>query len=471
MKLRYTPLLLAFAALALSSCTLAPGYERPVAPVAENWPSGPAYPAGLREGRSAGAIVGRDFIVDPQLRQVIELALANNRDLKVAALNVEKYRAAYRIERSALLPAVNGTAGAIIQQVPATLSGTGSQEEYEQYSVGLGVSAYELDLFGRLRSLGESALEEYLATDEARRGAQSSLVAAVAEGWLTLAADREQLDLARQTVESRQASLTLIRKRADAGISSALDLQQAKTTVEAARVARARYTRLVAQDENRLTLLLGVPLPVELVPEKLAEETALLREVAPGLPAETLLARPDIIAAEHRLKGANANIGAARAAFFPRLTLTGSVGLGSDDLGKLFDSGAGAWSFVPQLTMPIFTAGSNLARLKVSKVEKEIAVANYEKAIQTAFREVADALAERGTIDEQLEAQQSLTEATTESFRLSQARYDKGVDSYLTLLDAQRSLFAAQQELIATRLARLTNRVTLYKVLGGGAGE
>lgn len=457
--------------LALAACTLAPNYERPAAPVAGAWPSGPAYQATQADAPAVSAVPWRSFVLDEKLRQVIELALKNNRDLKIAALNVEKYRAAYRIERSALLPSVNGTAGATFQQVPETLSGTGDQETFEQYSLGVGVSAYELDLFGRVRSLNNRALEEYFATEEARRSAQTSLIAAVAQGYLTLAGDRELLELATRTVESRQSSLDLIKRRVDAGISSSLDLYQAQTTVDAARAQQVGFLRLVAQDENFLALLVGTQVPADLQPSQLVDEVALLAELAPGLPSETLLARPDILAAEHRLRGANANIGAARAAFFPRITLTGSVGLGSDDLGSLFESGAGAWVFAPQLTVPLFSAGRNWASLQVSKVDKEIAVAQYEKAIQTAFREVADALAERGTIDAQLAALQSLTDATTASLRLSEARYDKGVDSYLTVLDAQRSLFAAQQSLIATRLARLANRVTLYKVLGGGTDE
>ena len=286
----------------------------------------------------------------------------------------------------------------------------------------------------------------------------------------TLAADREELTLARQTLESRQSSFGLIEKRFNAGITSALDLHQAQTLVDSARVQSILATRLVAQDENLLSLLVGAPLPAELLPEQLGEDVT-LQELAAGLPSESLLRRPDIIQAEHRLKGANANIGAARAAFFPRITLTGSVGVGSDQLTGLFKSGSGAWGFAPQITLPIFDAGRNRAILKVSKVEQEIAVAQYEQTILTAFREVADALAERGTIDEQLAALQSLTTATAESARLSLVRYDKGADSYLSVQDAQRALFAAQQNLIAARLSRLTNLVTLYKVLGGGAGE
>ncbi|OGR31801.1 MAG: multidrug transporter [Desulfuromonadales bacterium GWC2_61_20] len=476
--LRTTAVVLAF--FVLTACTLAPPYERPAAPVPANWPTGPAYPAPATavqpapfEPQPAPAPAGvppwRDFFAEPRLRQAIALALSNNRDLKLVTLNVERYRATYQIERSALLPTVNGTASANIQQFPETLSETGEQEVVEQYGVGVGVSAWELDLFGRVRSLSKKALEEYLATDAARRSVENALIAAVAEGWLTLAADREQLTLAKKTLESRSASYELIRQRAAAGVSSDLDLYQAQSTVDGARALSARYTRLVAWDENRLSLLLGTPLPPELRPEQLTDDASLLQELAPGLPSETLLMRPDIVAAEHLLKGANANIGAARANFFPRITLTGAVGVGSDDLGQLFSGGAGAWNFLPQVTLPIFTAGRNWALLKVSEVDRAIAVAQYEKAIQSAFREVADALAELGTIDEQLAAQQSMTAAFAESYRLADARYSRGIDSFLASLDAQRFLFASEQELISTRLARLSNRVTLYKVLGGGA--
>ena len=459
--------------LALSACTMAPDYIRPEPPVPAAWPSGPAYSAetGTAADKAVAEIPWREFFIDPRLQKVIELSLANNRDLKVATLNVERFRAFYQIERAQLLPQLNASAAGSVQRVPADLSGNDSPEIRRQYSVGIGVSAYELDLFGRVQSLKEEALEAYFATEEAQRAARISLIAAVAQSYLTLAADQEALALARQTLESRQSSFGLIDKRFNAGITSALDLHQAQTLVDGARVQSVLATRLVAQDENLLVLLVGAPLPAELLPMQLGDATTLLQELAPGLPSESLLRRPDIIQAEHRLKGANANIGAARAAFFPRIALTGSVGLGSDQLTGLFKSGAGAWSFAPQITLPIFDAGRNRANLKVSQVEREIAVAAYENAILTAFREVADALAERGTIDELLAAQQSLTAATAESARLSLVRYDKGADSYLSVLDAQRALFVTEQSLISARLSRLINLVTLYKVLGGGASE
>ena len=462
----------ALALLALSACSMAPDYTRPQAPVPGSWPSGPAYQAetGTPGSKAVAELPWREFFLDPRLQQTIELALVNNRDLGIATLNVERYRAFYQIERAALLPQLNASASGSVQRQPADLSGTGSSEIYRQYSAGVGVSLYELDLFGRVRSLKDQALEEYFATEEAQRAAQISLIAAVAQSYLTLAADQEVLALSRQTLESRQTSFALIEKRFNAGVISALDLYQAQTLVDGARVENIQATRLVAQEENLLRLLVGTALPTELLPAELGEGV-LLQDLAPGLPSESLLLRPDIIQAEHKLKGANANIGAARAAFFPRITLTGAAGFSSAELSGLFKSGSESWSFAPQIILPIFDAGRNRANLKVSRVEEEIAVAQYEKAILTAFREVADALAERGTIDEQLAALQSLTAATAESARLSTIRYDKGADSFLSVQDAQRALFVAQQNLIVARLARLSNLVTLYKVLGGGAGE
>ena len=457
--------------LCLGGCaTMAPKYKQPAAPVPASWPNGPAYretKAGAGE-KAVADIPWQEFFVDPNLRKLIALALENNRDLRVAALNIERSRALYQIQRSDLFPMVDATAGANYQRVPAGLSVTGKTATIEQYNVGLGVSSYELDLFGRVQSLKDQALEQYLATEQARRSVQISLVSQVAIGYLTLAADREHLQLAKDTLASQQSSYQLTRSRFEAGISSALDLHQAQTSVDTARVDIARFTTLVAQDENALNLVIGSSAPVELIPQKLTETLTALKDVTPGLPSDVLLFRPDILQAERVLKGANANIGAARAAFFPRITLVSSVGFGSEGLAGLFKSGSFAWNFTPQISLPIFDAGSNRANLKVAEVDRDIAVAQYEQTIQTAFREVADALAQRGTIDGQIAAQQSLTDATAESYRLSQARYEKGVDSYLNVLDSQRSLYSAQQNLIATRLTRLATMVTLYKVLGGG---
>jgi len=460
------------AVLSLGGCsTMAPEYARPAAPVPAAWPAGPAYqPEAAKPAQKPVAdIPWEEFFVDGQLRRLIALALENNRDLRVAVLNLERSRAQYQIQRSDLFPKVDATAAATYQRIAEDFSGTGLPMDIHQYNVGLGISSYELDLFGRVRSLKDQALEQYLATEQARRSVQISLVSQVAVTWLTLASDRERLQLARETLASQQASYRLIQRRYEGGVSSALDLHQAQTSVDTARIDIARFTTLVAQDENALNLVVGAPVPAELLPQSLTATLTALQELSPGLPSDVLLHRPDILQAENFLKGANANIGAARAAFFPRITLVSSVGLGSDDLGRLFDSGASVWKFAPQISLPIFDGGSNTARLTVAEVDRDIAVADYEKAIQGAFREVADALAQRGTIDEQLAAQQSLKDAISGSYELSLARYEKGVDSYLTVLDSQRSLYGAQQDLIGARLTRLANQVTLYKVLGGGA--
>ena len=460
------------ASLYLAGCTtMAPKYSQPASPVPAAWPSGPAYNdvTGKPADKAVAEIRWQEFFVDPQLRKLISLALENNRDLRVAILNIERSRAQYQIQRSDLFPKVDASAAGTFQRIAENFSSTGLPENINQYNVGLGVSSYELDLFGRVRSLKDQALEQYLATEQARRSVQISLVSQVAATYLSLAADRERLQLAKDTLTSQQSSYQLTKSRYDSGVSSALDLHQAQTSVDAARVDIARFTTLVAQDENALNLVVGSQVETDLLPPSLSETLTALKDLAPGLPSDVLLSRPDILQAENLLKGANANIGAARAAFFPRITLVSSVGFGSDDLSGLFNSGSFVWKFAPQISLPIFDAGSNRANLKVAEVDRDIAVAQYEKAIQTAFREVADALAQRGTIDDQVTAQQSLTDATSESYRLSQARYEKGVDSYLQVLDSQRSLYSAQQNLISARLARLANLVTLYKVLGGGA--
>jgi len=457
-------------AVCLAGCTMAPKYSRPAAPVPAAWPQGPSYreAAGASPDTVVADIPWQKFFVDEKLRKLVALALENNRDLRVAALNIERSMAQYQISRSELLPKVDANASATYQRLAEDFSGTGIPLNIHQYNVGLGISSYELDLFGRVRSLKDQALQQYFATEQARRSVQISLVAEVAANYLSLAADRERLQLAKETLASQQASYQLIRSRYEAGVSSALDLHQAQTSVDAARVDIARYTTLAAQDENALTLVVGSQVPADLQPTALSETLSALKDLPPGLPSDVLLSRPDILQAEHLLKGANANIGAARAAFFPRITLVSSVGFGSDQLSDLFASGAFVYSVAPRVTLPIFQGGANRANLKVSEVDRDIAVAQYEKAIQTAFREVADALAQRGTIDDQVLAQQSLTDATAQSFRLSEARYEKGVDSYLNVLDSQRALYAAQQNLISVRLARLANLVTLYKVLGGG---
>jgi multidrug efflux system outer membrane protein len=446
---------------------MVPKYARPSAPVPPAWPQSAASPAAA-PGGPAAATRWQDFFGDRRLVALIELALANNRDLRVAALNVERARALYRVQRSFLLPTVGVLAGVDKVRIPRKVSDDDEAKTTTQYSVNLGFTGWELDLFGRLRSLKASALQQYLATEEARRAAQVSLVAAVASEYLLLAADNEALRLAQATLEAQQTSLDLLQKSRDAGIASDLDVRQSQTQVETARVAVAAFRGQVATDRNALDLLAGTAVPPELLPQGLSSvgET---RALSPGLPSEVLLARPDILAAEHRLMASNADIGAARAAFFPRISLTAAVGTVSRELSGLFSSGTGSWSFAPQVAAPIWAGGYHRANLRAARVEREMAVAEYEGAIQKAFAEVSDGLALRGTLLEQREAQQALVDALAETHRLSDARYKAGIDAYLAVLVAQRALFSGQQALIGVRLAEQINLVTLYKVLGGGA--
>jgi multidrug efflux system outer membrane protein len=455
--------------LFLGGCSMTPKYTRPEAPVPAAWPTGAAYDnAQTSPGAPAAAGLGwREFFTDERLRKVIETALNNNRDLRVAALNVVRARAVYGIARADLLPTIEATGRGGKQGVPADLSLFGAAGTVSEYNVNLGISSWEIDFFGRIRNLKDKALEEYLATEQARHGAQILLVSGVANAYLAFAADRETLKLAQSTLDSQKAAYDLIRRRYDVGLSTELDLRQAQTRVDAARVDAALYSRLVAQDENALDLLVGSKVPAELLPDNLTLVSP-AREISPGIPSEVLLLRPDILQAENLLKAANANIGAARATLFPRISLTAAFGTASSELSGLFKPGSESWNFFPQIVVPIFDARAWSA-LDAVKVEQEIAVARYEKAIQTAFREVADALAVRGTVEDQLSAQRSLVGAVSETYRLSNARYTKGIDSFLGVLDAQRSLYAAQQGLIAVRLAKLANQVTLYAVLGGGA--
>lgn len=452
----------ALAATLAGGCSLIPDYLRPAAPVPQVFPNAPQVAA---DAPAADSVAWRDHFSDARLREVIALALANNRDLRVAALNIEKARAQYGIQRADLYPAIGANAGQTAQRLP---DGSGGGDVSRSYTATIGFAAYELDFFGRIRSLNAQALELYLATEEARRSAQISLVAEVANAWLTLAADREHLALAQRTLDTRQKSFDLTQRSFDAGAVSALDLRQVETLLQGARADAARYRSVVAQDEHALALLAGAPLPAEWLPAELPDGITAVAGLPAGVPSETLTRRPDILQAERALRAANASIGAARAAFFPRISLTAAAGTASTSLGDLFGSGSGTWSFIPQLRVPIFEAGRLQASLDVAEVQRDIQVAQYEKAIQSAFREVADVLAERATLAEQLDARRRLVEATAASFRLSDARYQAGVDSYLGLLDAQRALYVAEQGLIGVRLTDVANRVTLYKVLGGG---
>ncbi len=466
--MRGRPIPLVAAVLFLTGCTMMPQYTRPPMPVPPAWPDGSTAVSGTPAAAAAAEIRWQEFFNDQRLRAVIELALANNRDLRVAALNIEKAQAYYRIQRSELLPGVGVMATGEKYRLPEKMNEDGRAKTVEDYTVQVGIASWELDFFGRLRSLKERALNEYLATEHARAAAQTSLVAAVASAYLTLAADRESLELFRTILDAQQASFDLIRKSRELGVASDLDLRQAQSEVESARASVAALTGLVGVDRHAMDLLAGAPVPAELLPGRLSEVAA-PKELSAGLPSDVLLRRPDILAAERQLMAANANIGAARAAFFPRVTLTAGIGSMSPELSGLFDSGTRTWSFAPQLLAPIFAGGSLRANLKVSKVDREIAVSGYEKAIQSAFAEVSDALTLRTTLVAQREAEEALVRSLEEVRFLSDARYKAGIDGYLGVLVAERSLHVAQQALVKVRLAESVNHVALYKALGGGA--
>ena len=412
-------------------------------------------------GTPAAADIGwRDFFVDPRLQEVIARALANNRDLRVAVLNVERARALYRIERADRVPSVGATA--------AMIRTGGDAPTTESFTAGIGITEFELDLFGRVRSLSQAALQQYFAQEESRRSAQLALIAEVANAYLALAADQEQLRIVQRTLTTREEFHALTQKRYEFGAVSALDVSQSRTQVEAARADVARFSGQAAQTANALQLLVGAPVGSDLLPQSFGESVTGLAPLPPGLPSAVLLRRPDVLAAEHRLRADNANIGAARAAFFPSIKLTGSVGSASDELSGLFDAGTGVWLFAPQVNLPIFEGGRLRANLDVARADRDIALAQYERAIQAGFREVADALALTTTLAEQRAARQATVDAATEADQLARSRYNAGRDSYLVVLESQRTLYLAQQALIVTRLSEQANRVTLYKALGGG---
>jgi len=454
---------------ALSGCSLIPDYQRPDAPVPDSWPQGAAY--GPRTVSAQAAELGwRQFFRDPALQRLIEIALENNRDLRVAALNVDAYRALYQIQRADLYPAVSAGGDGSRSRTPGDLNPTGRSGISSQYSATLGVS-WEVDLFGRLRSLREQALEEFFASEAAQRSAQISLVASVANAWLTLQADQTLLQVTRDTLKTYDESLALTQRSFDVGVASALELSQAQSSVDSARVNVEQYIRFVAQDRNALALLLGQQVPADLPGggEGLAREQ--LAPLPIGLPSDLLFKRPDILQAEYQLRAVNASIGAARAAFFPRISLTGAAGTASSELSGLFDGGSGYWNFAPSISLPIFNAGQLRANLDYARISENIQVAEYEKAIQTAFREVADGLAAQETYTRQVQAQRNLLKASEDYYRLADRRYRAGVDNYLTLLDAQRQLYSVQQRLVTDRLAQLTSEINLFKAMGGGWQE
>ncbi len=457
-KILYTSI--AAALLTLSGCQIAPVHDKPAAPVPGSFPSAGA------NAKAAAEIGWRDFFRNPELQEVIAQALANNRDLKTAALRIEEARAIYNVQRADQLPTVNATAGVTNSQQLLR----GQQFKSTVYQVGLGLTAFELDFFGRVKNLSNAALAQFFATEDARRSAQIALVGEVAKAWLSERALAEQTEIATRTLKAREASYGLVKQRFDAGVTNALELRQSETLVQSARVAALAYKRQHAQSVNALGLLVGSGARL---PEQKAtlSAQAITADIGAGLPSDLLANRPDIRSAEQRLRANQANIAAARAAFFPRISLTAVVGLASPQLSDLFDNPTRTWSFAPQMTLPIFDSGRTSANLDLAKVRTNIAVADYEKSIQVAFREVADALDARATLAEEVTAQESVRNAQAARMELAQARYKNGVANYLEVLDAERELYSAEQQLLQTRLLKLTNAVDLYRSLGGGLKE
>jgi len=469
--LRRRGVVLVAVATLMAACSLEPVYERPAAPVAPTYPTGDAYqsPAADSGGTTTPAVdIGwRNFLTDPRLQRLVEIALANNRDLRVAALNVAQMQAQYRIQRSDLFPQIDGTAGSSSSRTPASISPSGATTTTHEYSVGVS-AAWELDFFGRLRSMDDAALQQYFATAQARKAFEILLVSEVADQYLTLLSFDELLKVTQQTLESAEASYKLTLLQFQTGTGDELSVEQSETVVEQAKANSAAQLRGRAQAENALILLLGQPLPADLPPPASLGAQSILADIPPDLPSDLLTRRPDIMQAEATLLAANANIGAARAAFFPTINLTGSLGTASSALSGLFGAGSLAWSFLPSITLPIFEGGKLKANLDVATLQKDIDIALYEKTIQTAFREVADGLAARGTYDDEVASLERYTAAQQRTLDLSELRFRNGVDNYLTVLTAQTGLYSAQMTLVSARLARLTNLVDLYSFLGGG---
>ena len=462
----FRPALLVLA-LTVAGCSLAPNYQRPEAPVAASW-----TPTVEATGSFAADVLDwKTFIIDPQLHRVVDAALSNNRSLRQALLDIEAARAQYRVQRADRLPSINANATGSRQRLPADLSSSGRSDVSSSYQVGPGLTEYEVDLFGRVRNLSESALETYLATEEATRATQVSLIAEVIEAYLTRDGAQRRLALVEQTLKTREDSLELISRRRQAGTATALDYQEALGLAEQAKAERESTLRLLQQTDNALVLLVGTPDANSLLPAAPRDSLLVLQDIAPGTPSTLIERRPDILANEHRLKARNADIGAARAAFFPRLSLTGSVGSSSTELSGLFDGGSRAWSFAPSLSLPIFAGGRNRANLDLAEVRKDAAVAAYEGTIQVAFREVADALTATDTLRREEAARRALADSSVAAMTLAKARYDGGVDDYLRYLDAQRSTFGNQVTLIQISTERQIALVDLFKSLGGGWEE
>lgn len=450
-------------AMLLGGCSLAPTYERPVAPVAEHW-------AGetTKQGSPINQLAWQTFIVDPELRRLVVIALDNNRSLRQTLLDIEQARAQYRIQRADRVPGLSAAASGNRQRLPADLASNGQAGVASSYQVGVSLPEYELDLFGRVKSLTDSALQEYLATEEAARAAQIALIAEVSQAYLIRDGAQRRLDLTQQTLISREYSFALISQRRSNGTATALDYQEALGLVEQSRAEQESNLRQKQQAFNALVLLLGTKDAAKSIPERLSTEPMLVQDIAPDTTSTLIERRPDILAAEHRLQARNADIGAARAAFFPRISLTGSFGTSSAQMSGLFDGGSRSWSFVPNLSLPLFDAGRNSAGLSLAEARKDSAVAAYEGTIQTAFREVADALAATDTLRREEAARRALANTSSETLKLAKARYEGGIDSHLRYLDAQRTSFVNETAFIEVSTQRQIALVDLFRSLGGG---
>ena len=474
------------AVLLAAGCNLAPKMPGTDAAIPGAWPDGPAYrpsaaavatTAPMDPVREADAIGWRDAFTDPRLQRAITVALSNNRDLRIAVLNASLAEAQFRVQRGELFPRVGASAGLEASRTPLAITTPSIPLDAtagisrQLWNAGLGISSYEIDLFGRVRNLSAAAFERYLGYAETRRAAQIALIGQVAASWLAIAADQEALALTRQTLSNQLEAFAITKAGFDGGTTTELALRQAQTSVETARASLERYSRLQAQDVNALSVLLGVPATVDVMPGTLSTAEGAVSDVSPGLSSAILLRRPDVLAAERNLAAANAEIGAARAAFFPSITLTAQAGTASAGLSQLFGPGSASWTFAPSINLPIFTGGSLQGSLDAAKLRTDIQVATYERTIQAAFREVADALAARETFDRQIAAQRALVSSYDTAYRLALTRFRAGLDNYQASLDAQRQLFTAQQELIAQELLRQQNRVSLYRALGGGWQE
>lgn len=457
----------------LAGCNLAPTYVRPVGAVPATLPQGSVYPSAASDAPDVSRIGWRAFFTNPRLQAVIAAGLENNRDLRIAAGNVLQARERYRVQRADRLPTVGATGSATFTNNPASGAGVSSagSSDLQLYSAGVGVSNFELDLFGRMRNLSRAALEQYFASEEAQRATRISLVAEIATAWLQLAADQDQLAISRSTLAAFEQTRTLTQAQFRIGVASELEARQADTNYQAALNDIAVLETRIARDRNALDLLVGTPVTADQLPDGLGEGRATLTDLPAGLSSEVLLRRPDVLQAEHQLIAENANIGAARAARFPTISLTAALGTISTALSGLFGGNSWTYSGGPGVTLPLFDGGRSRANVRLSEANRKVALATYERTIQIAFREVADALAQRGTIGRQIAAQGQRAESAGVAARLSEARYRVGVESFLTTLDAQRTAYAARQQLVTTRLARSSNLVELYRSLGGGLGD